>query len=142
MIPLYKIREFTEQSSALGVQWDEIAILGGEPTLHPDLQSIVELLLSIKPGKLFLHTNGILTVDSWIRDNTEVITVLPYQKKHTDFNCAPLDVYGPDMPYRRGCKIAITCGLGYNGIGYYSCAAGAAIDRVFGFNIGVPNSKL
>ena len=54
------------------------------------------------------------------------------------YNVAPIDL--PEYQkkdFSRGCWITNICGLGLTRYGFYPCGAGASLDRVFGFDIGV-----
>jgi molybdenum cofactor biosynthesis enzyme MoaA len=44
-ITLERIQSFVDESIALKHRWDRIRVLGGEPTLHPRFQEIIDSLL-------------------------------------------------------------------------------------------------
>jgi len=144
-----QINHFVEESKVLEWLWYEIEILGGEPTLHPDLFQIIDILYSymdFNPDcQIILVSNGhgkmvkeILTeIPSWIViDDTSKRK--SNQMPFNDYNIAPIDLdeYNDDR-FLRGCKIVAECGLGLTRYGYYPCGAGASVDRVFGFDIGI-----
>ena len=44
--------------------------------------------------------------------------------------------------FNKACAITEVCGLGLTRYGYYICGAGAAVDRVFGFDVGIKKLAL
>ena len=63
--------------------------------------------------------------------------VSPVQKFAT-YNVAPGDLEeDQDKDFSRGCDVTEICGMGLNRYGYYACAEAAAVDRVFGFDVGI-----
>lgn len=144
-----QISHFVKESIALRWLWYEIEVLGGEPTLHPDLLEILNVLygyIEFNPDcQIIVVSNGygkkvqetLNQVPSWVTiENTskQEVNQIPFN----DYNIAPIDLeqYINDE-YSRGCKIVSECGLGLNRYGYYPCGAGASVDRVFGFDIGI-----
>ncbi len=146
-----QIAYFIKESVDLNWLWYEIEILGGEPTLHPNLLEIINILsnyLLFNPDcKIIIVSNGfgkqvqkiLQQIPSWIAvENTskKKINQIPFN----DFNIAPCDLMKfKNSNYSKGCKIVSECGLGLNRYGFYPCGAGASIDRVFGFDIGIKN---
>lgn len=149
-VSLNQIRSFAQESASRAIQWETIRVLGGEPTLHPDLFSILDILLDYKaqycPGtRIQLVTNGhgskvkraIEQVPAGIEiENTAKEDISP---EFVPFNLAPID----SMLYRHadfsnGCGIISVCGIGLPPYGYYVCAIAGGIDRVFGFGKGHP----
>lgn len=148
IISVEAVEAFVEQSIARGVQWERIRLLGGEPTLHPELPAILNVLLSYKSAhrpdiRLVLCTNG-----AGERVN-RVLSVLPMgvevkstaksgrQRLFRPFNLAPIDGrLHRFYDFRAGCRIISDCGLGLTPTGYYPCAVAGGIDRVFGFGLG------
>ena len=39
-----QVQAFVDESLELGWKWEMISLLGGEPTMHPDFQEILEVL--------------------------------------------------------------------------------------------------
>lgn len=144
-----QIVHFVQEAIELEWLWYEIEILGGEPTLHPDLLEILNILSNyteFNPDcQLIIVSNGhgkkvqdvLKTLPSWVKvENTlkEEVNQIPFN----DYNIAPIDLKQyRDDEYSRGCKIVSECGIGLNRYGYYLCGAGAGVDRVFGFDIGI-----
>ena len=145
---LTQIEKFIEESMRCKRRWERIRILGGEPTLHPQLFKILELLIMYKKtfspaSRLILVSNGygseVNCVLSQIPqeveiENTRKTTVI---QKFFSFNLAPRDFkeYTP-ANYIQGCYVTQFCGMGLTRYGYYPCGVGGGIDRVLGFNIG------
>jgi len=145
-----QIRKFIDESIANNKHWSRIRILGGEPTLHPDLEEILRILLDYKekysPSTwLELTTNNfgpevnrkLLKVPRKIYVNNTSKTGR-FQKKFEAFNLAPCDnMMYAFTDFTNACWITNDCGMGLNRYGYYQCGAAGSIDRVFGFNIGL-----
>jgi len=150
-MPVEKIESFLKESSHRGVKWERIRLLGGEPTLHPQLITILARLSAYRssnsPGmRIVICTNG-----SGNRVN-EVLSKLPEdivikstvkgsrQRLFRPFNRAPVDsIVGRFADFSSGCRIISDCGLGLTPHGYYPCAVAGGIDRVFGFGVGRKN---
>lgn len=148
-ISLDQIRKFIQESLLQERKWQEILIEGGEPTLHPDLPGIVNLLLEYKkkysPGThIQVNSNG---YDS---NSDKVLAKLPSemkifnsqkqtprQKHHFTFNVAPIDLATyKDDSYSNGCFLTTRYGIGLIRYGYYPHPICGNTDRVFGFDIG------
>ena len=139
------------QSLRRGIKWQRIRLLGGEPTLHPRLESILQMILAYKsmhnPGvRIVLCTNGAG------RHVARVLAGLPEgviiestargmrQRLFRSFNLAPMDsVMYRFADFAAGCRFLSDCGLGLTPSGYYACAVAGDIDRVFGMNMGRKN---
>jgi len=139
---LRHILKFVEESEAEGYEWNRIRIMGGEPLLHPDIGEIMKIFSYYgkrHPNTLIeLFTNGIEKNVPSVPDNIEMHNTRKadiYNEKFEPYNLAPVDL-NVTADYRKGCWITSYCGMGLNIYGYYPCAAGAAVDRVFGFDIG------
>ena len=70
--------------------------------------------------------------------------LLNTKKTSSDTNCfscynvAPIDTEEfKNKDFSKGCAITEVSGLGLTRYGYYACGAGASLDRVFGFDIGI-----
>jgi hypothetical protein len=143
-----QIEKFVSQSTQQGRRWEQVALLGGEPTLHPDLLGMVEMLLSYKktfypPVRIQVVTNGNGTyVERVIKRLPAEVEV---RNSHKTTQCqrfypvhlAPIDYPGYRFAdYTNGCDNVKLCGLGLTPYGYYTSAVGGAIDRIFGFDVG------
>lgn len=144
-----QIKKLIKESISNNVQWKRIGILGGEPTLHPQLFEILNLLLDYKKifspkTQILLVTNGYgervketlskIPKEIEIRDTRKTSIIQPYFRS---FNVAPIDQPGyRNADYSNGCQVMSTCGMGLTPYGYYPCAMAGGIDRVFGFDIG------
>jgi hypothetical protein len=59
-------------------------------------------------------------------------------RKFDSYNIAPIDLKEYKYAdFTKGCWITELCDIGLTRYGYYPCGAGAAVDRVFGFDIGI-----
>lgn len=143
-----QVGKFIKESIENKAAWETIRILGGEPTLHPNISEIVQLLLKYKKDyapncKVTLVTNGfgekvnkilsILPKELFI-ENTAKKSPFQY---FVAFNMAPCDLNRFQFAdYSVGCGIMSGCGMGLTPFGYYPCVVAGAIDRVLGFNLG------
>lgn len=137
------IDRFIAESRELGLQWEKICILGGEPTLHPDLATIIARLsdYAAEQGhcELFMVSNacgkGVNRRLDLVRGSIAIeerpkTAAEPWFK---NMDLAPVD---------RGvgattCAITQVCGLGLTSWGYFPCGAGAAIARALDLDIGI-----
>lgn len=150
-ITIERIQSFVTESIVRGHRWDRIRVLGGEPTLHPQFQEIMDILLRFcewNTGcRIEVVTNGhgkkvqsvlkTLPKIIWIENSKKSGKV---QEDFGSFNLAPCDE--PDFShadYRNGCAIMEECGMGLTPMGYYPCAIAGGIDRIAGWRIGYDN---
>lgn len=146
-----QIQKFVDESIKNNIKWERIRVLGGEPTLHPDLFKILTVLLRYKKDfsldtNLELITNGFgERVKKVLSKIPEGVNINSSEKETTvnlffPFNIAPKDsVLFRFADYSNGCATVCDCGMGLTPYGYYPCAVAGGIDRVFGFNIGRKN---
>lgn len=143
-MPKAKIAEFVNESISRGKRWRRIRVLGGEPTMHPEFNDIVQELLRYVQWNptciVELVTNGHgahveaelarLPREVWI-DNSQKMS--PIQPHFGPFNLAPIDDPGlRDADFRNACFVASSCGMGLTPMGYYPCAVAGGIDRIVG----------
>jgi len=157
---LGQIEHFVSESIEHDIRWDDIRLLGGEPTLHPGLFEIIDALLDYRrrmggAGSITLLSNGAgAAVRSVLARIPEGITISSSSKDerpgsyawyvgekgeefYIDFNDAPKDHARNTLTdYANGCWIPVRHGIGLNPYGYYCCSCAASIDRVFGFDLG------
>lgn len=145
-----QIKKFIKESIEQNRKWKRIRVLGGEPTLHPHIFNIINLLLSYKRNfsrntKIVFCTNGFgLQVNNVLSkitgeieiENTKKTSIV--QEAFESFTIAPADdpLRYKDVDYSNGCWIINKCGVGLTRYGYYPCAVGGTIDRFLGYNIG------
>ena len=143
-----QIEKFVEESKGQGRRWELIRVLGGEPTLHPQIRDILELLLAYKRDyssntTIHFYTNGLgPKVNGVLAKIPEDIRIMNSKKtsvaqKFFSINVAPADeqVY-KELNYLNGCHVTTFCGIGLTRYGYYQCEVAGSIDRVFGLDIG------
>ena len=144
-----QIRRFVGESVAHGIRWERIRLIGGEPTLNPELPAILDALRAYRDAhsadtRLEVATNGhgarVRTVLDRLPLDVAVIDTAkrsPVQPQFKSFNLAPCDVAAyRAADFRNGCWIIEKCGFGLGPNGYYPCAIAAGIDRVAGFDLG------
>lgn len=144
-----QIRKFIAESVDQKRRWKTILVEGGEPTAHPHLDEIVQLLDAYRRehsrrSRIQINTNGYSEaarrLAARVPAGVEVHSSNkrgPLQELHCAFNVAPIDLpefAGAD--YSQGCCQPAQYGLGLNRYGYYPHPACGGIDRVFGFDIG------
>ena len=148
-ISIEQIHKFLGETLNNNHCWRRIRILGGEPYLHPEIDTILDILSEYKSENkdavIEIVTNGYgqkinrgikKTPSNIILNNTKKAS--QFNQKFEPFNIAPVDI-GKYMPsdYNKACWITEECGIGLNPYGYYQCGVAGSIDRVFGFNIGL-----
>lgn len=156
IISVVQIRRFINESIITEKNWDKISLEGGEPTLHPDLNEIIHILLQYKlkyskQCEIKICTNGYSEKAKQLLSNPPAGILVKSSGKsllnnngHIPFNIAPKDLPEYSMAdFSHGCYIHYLYGLGLNRNGYYAHPICGSIDRIFGFDIGlkkIPNS--
>ena len=144
MIP-QQIERFVNESLRNEKEWKEIRIIGGEPTLHPDIIKICLMLLVYKDHypktRISISTNGFgKKVQQVLKEIPKGILIQnsrkssPRQPNFVPIQVAPIDT-GKAFNYVSGCPIT-KYGYGLNRYGYYHCCVAGGIDRIFGYDIG------
>jgi len=141
---LEQIKKFVDESIEAEHQWRRIDVIGGEPTLHPELAQILIEIKRYKDWskrcKVRLTTNGTGDkVKSVICNLPEWVEIRNSEKekgkrKFDAVNDAPIDKGVTDA---LACSIPWRCGLGLSRYGYFLCGAGASVARVFGIDVGI-----
>lgn len=147
---LQQVKYFIEESIAAEYKWNEIVIIGGEPTIHAEFLEIVAALREYRTQyspqtRILIFTNGYgkrvnqmleqlprdVIVENSAKDGSPIISY------HDSFNLAPVDlpIYR-NADYRNGCWITQQCGIAVGPSGFYPCGAAAGMDRILGANAG------
>ncbi len=146
-LTLEQIRQFIRESTAMGMRWKAIRVLGGEPTLHPEFLPIIEELLLFKKSQcpeatIEVYSNGFgKKVNDVLTNVNSGVVVFNTAKKSREQKFQAVYLAPKDsVKYRYadfscGCFIMHHCGIGLSPYGYYQCPVAASIDRVFGFDI-------
>jgi hypothetical protein len=144
-----QIRHFLDESLARGIQWKKINLIGGEPTLHPDFDEILKMVLDFRERhspdtNVMVISNGHgERVNRMLERIPAVVDLRNTQKTSREqddfipFNLAPCDspeYAGSD--FSNACCVTRDAGIGLTPFGYYPCVGSGAIDRIFGFNCG------
>lgn len=144
-----QIKKFIQESIQNQKKWEYIRIVGGEPTLHPNILEILSLLgeyqATYSPTTtLVLVSNGYSDyVNNILKQVPKTVIIKntakdsPDQPTFESFNIAPIDLPNyKNINFSNACKITTNCGLGLNRYGYYPCAVAGGIDRIFGLHLG------
>jgi len=147
-ISVEQIKKFIDESKKKQRKWHEIVVEGGEPTLHPNILEIIDLLLKFKkhfsPKTIIrMTTNGYGSVAEKILPKVpEGILIGNTRKKstmhehHCIFNIAPIDIEKyKNARFSKGCFLPSAFGIGLTRYGYYPHAICGGVDRIFGFDI-------
>lgn len=145
---LGQIRRFLAESREMRWPWEEVLLMGGEPTLHPDFDDIALEVLKLNnylPNvRLKVTTNGMgkraqagviaarrlgyeVNIGSFPLDKRPGTNVVP---EFGNTLLAPVDMGIKDI---RSCQIHGTCGMALTRWGYLPCPCGGA--RVLGLDI-------
>ncbi len=147
-LPVEAVRAFVDESLERRLVWRRIRVLGGEPTLHPDLDAIINELSRLRERTpdciVEVVTNGhgprveeaLERLPQWVWvENSEKQGRI--QEAFRPFSMAPLDEPRfRQSDYSNGCAIMRDCGMGLTPDGYFPCAIAGGIDRVAGFGLG------
>ena len=150
---LEQLEKFCWESIELNWRWHAIVLIGGEPTLHPQLFEILDILKRYKDHNskcnIVIVTNGFGTqvntvlskLPDWVKvDNSNKTSNI---NEFSSYNVAPIDLEKyKNSDFTKGCNYTETCGLGFTRYGYFPCGPGASVDRVFGFDIGIKKLAL
>jgi len=153
LMSVKQIEKFINESIDLKWNWKNIRILGGEPTLHPQLFEILKVLKKYK--EFYPRSNIQIVTNGFGKKVNEILRKLPLwlnientAKKSSrqtfgSYNVAPIDLDKyKNSDFTRACNVTEACGVGLTRYGYYICGAGASLDRVFGFDIGIKKLSL
>ena len=143
-----QVAQFVAESIELKHAWRRIDIIGGEPTMHPDLMQIIDLMklyITYYPNcRIRLSTNGIgEACKNTLARLPKFVDIRNSEKTSKSnafdaYNSAPIDNGEKES---KSCSIPWRCGLGLTRYGYFPCGAGASLCRVFGFDIGAKSLK-
>lgn len=133
--------------------WNAIYIMGGEPTLHPQLNEFIDIIAAYcrknpkcqgtlvsnchsEKTKAILYDICFRTQNIQVRHAAKNIAtgVGARPSRFWTVNIAPRDF--PEFAehdYARGCGQQMRCGLQLTINGWYHCSMAGGIDRVFGF---------
>jgi len=126
------VRQFVKESIVLNYKWKSIKILGGEPTLHPELDKIIKILYEYKLFNvdclISILSNGVIkrNYPDWFIDEYTLD-----HSFHRPFYISPMDE--GKFGINKLCCTLWQCGIGLGSYGYTPCALGTAMCRIWGF---------
>jgi hypothetical protein len=147
-----QVQKLVSEAVKLEYFWDRIYLTGGEPTFHPQLLEIIDVIKRYKDFnpecQIMLETNGAGDkVQSVLNKLPDWVTVFSSNKKEDEngqifftYNIAPCDTleYMLFPCFSKGCIMPANCyGLCASMYGYYPCSPCMNVDRVFGFDVGI-----
>lgn len=151
-----QVQKLLDDSVRLGYPWRAMFLVGGEPTLHPQLDAIVsrigeyqakenpEISLTIATHGFGEHTNRRLAELGAAFPFLHVLNSHKLGNVHPDFVAPCVAMVDVDSAWAamhrfEGCSVSGHCGLSLNYKGLYPCAVAGAIDRIFGLNQAIKN---
>ena len=140
-----QIKKFISESITNNIKWQKIRLLGGEPTLHKDIFTFINLLRDYRDNfsqdtKIQIVTNGFGNVVKKKLKDIPSDVEIENSNKSSSFQpqFAPIDLEEhKNSDFSKGCWIPSICGIALDMHGYYPCSAAAAFDRVLGFDKGL-----
>ena len=151
MMTVEQVKKFVDESIEMHHKWDRIDLIGGEPTINPDIYKIIEEVdryrqTVYKRCKIRLSSNG------KTKKTQEVLAKIEKDYSFVSIRNSAKETKGvPDFEYvhmapidneaefkKKGlqsCSIPYRCGLGLSRYGYGLCGAGTSVCRIFGLDI-------
>ncbi len=147
-VTVAQIDKLVDDSVQLKYPWREWFLVGGEPTTHPDLDTIIRRIADYRAAHnpnlhltLATHGHGELTQQRLAELSAQFPFLQFLNSRKTgpvqpDFVApcvAPIDIdpaWAASHHYE-GCSVSGHCGISMNFAGFYSCAIAGAIDRIF-----------
>lgn len=137
---------FIDRSIMHDRKYRRLDVIGGEPTLHPQLIPFLDAIKIYKDKfpkcSVRLSTNGLgekVTaaldkIPSWVnvRNSSKESANVPHKIYHD----APIDHNVTEV---KACSVPWRCGIAMTPYGFFPCGAGASLARVFGLDIGIKN---
>ena len=136
-IDLQRIVFFVEESIAMKKFWERIYVTGGEATLNPEIETIVQMLKIV--GNVTVKTNGTTKQYERLKDTLDVEWMNSDKDDGVDHisffqSCDPSG-FEPSK-----CPVFRSCGIGLTGDGYVPCNASSFINKTF--DIGAESDTL
>lgn len=140
------IVRFVDESAACAYPWEWIKFHGGEPTLHPQLLELAQVMVDYRRKHNPKVRLSIVSNDTNPERVAAVLAlgfdpqVSPKVRNNTDksgnkllyvpVNVSPVDL---GVSPTSGCFIPQECGIAMNNLGFWPCGPAAAAARVFGY---------
>ncbi len=132
---LDQINRFAKEVRDVGTPLNILSVMGGEPTLHPQINEIMEILEQLKQDNLIKTfnyvSNGILPPPKAIKK--AIVSMRPPKYKY--HRRMDIDPSLNQQEVVKECEIPYTCGAALNIYGYWPCGAGGALARLLGIDV-------
>ena len=154
MMSVTDVVNFIQDSINNNKKWKRINILGGEPTIHPNIIQIMEHLQNDYADKFNPDVYIQFVSNGLTKESREICDIIEKRFSNVQIDRESyktknsIDYFSPfcDAPcddpafknadYSRACWVASCCGIGLNKNGYYGCSVCGGIDRIIGKNKG------
>jgi hypothetical protein len=147
-----QVARFVQEVIKENHHWKVVKLSGGEPLIHPDIFDIVLLLHPLlkkeKTDQIVLLTNGFSPakasgLPSWLVVENSMKNVSSRSISfHEKIGPAPVDINMPfNLDVNQCQPTEFGCAICLNAWGYYLTSPCAAVDRIFGLDVGVRSLK-
>lgn len=137
-LKLSDVVKFVHDSIVQQKRWKKIGLMGGEPTLHPEINGVIEALYGYSRWNpdcaVWMMTNGLnWSICADLMRRYPWLTVWENNANHSrhhTFYVSPSDENLLGTNER--CE-ALRCGVGLGPYGYTPCVLGTTMHRIFGY---------
>ena len=151
-----QLARMLEEASHGGPRWTRIVLTGGEPTMHPGFEELVDVMMDYKQRRnpechmttfTYHHPEHYCKIERATRKHP-LFQVWDTGKQEGRIHrwapfMAPIDNPKRDPNhFYRGCHMNCRlCGTGYDYKGFYCCPVATNIARIFGMDMAIQHPK-